>query len=305
MGVFICPLLMKKLFRFLLFLILLSSVCKAEDLNTFDNNDVTILYDNGLEKAALSTARIYPDVKNDLENKIGWEVDFKPVIYLVKTHESFQRISGHPLVVGFAVPEKMLIVIDYSKMASDPFSIASIMKHELCHLLLHKNIHGEKLTKWLDEGVSQWVSGGIADIIMADYSRIDSAVVTGGLIPFKYLTRSFPGDNEGLILAYTQSKSLVEYMANEYGPDGIPHLLNSLKTGNDVESAVSKSFSISFDELEKNWYSDVKKKATWLTILINHLYEIVFFLAAITLVIAYVKIVIRKRSERYDEGDES
>ena len=33
-----------------------------------------------------------------------------------------------------------------------------------------------------------------------------------------------------------------------------------------------------FDELEKNWYSVMQKKATWLTILITHLYEMLFFL---------------------------
>lgn len=279
------------------------NVCHAKDLNTIQKDDVKIIYDDGLEKAAVSSAEIYPDIKKDLEKVIGWEVDFYPTIYLVKDHEHFLRMSGHPLVVGFAVPEEMLIAIDYSKMLSKPFSISSLMKHELCHLLLHKNIHEKNLPKWLDEGVAQWVSDGLADIIMADYSFIDRAIVTERLIPFKYLNQRFPGDNETLILSYAQSKSLVEYMANEYETNGIRDLLNSLRSGNDMESAVRETFFISFDELEKNWYSAMKKKVTWLTILIRNLYEILFFLAAISLIVAYVKIVIRKRAMRDYEDD--
>ncbi len=279
------------------------TVCHARDLNSIRKGDVTILYDDGLEKAAESASRIYPDIKKGLEKILGWEVDFYPAVYLVKDHDRFQRMAGHPLVVGYAVPEKQLIVIDYSKMLSDPFSISSIMKHELCHLLLHKNIPEGNLPKWLDEGISQWVSGGLADIVMADFSRMDRAVVTGRLIPFRYLSRVFPGENEALMLAYAQSKSLVEYMADESGPDGIQALLNSLKGGEDIESAVKGTFLISFDELEKNWYSAMKKHATWLTLIISHLYEIIFFLGAVSLIAAYVKIVIRKRALRDDEDE--
>lgn len=280
------------------------TVSHAEDLKMIQEKEVTIYYDDGLEKAAISAARTYPDVKKALERIIGWQVDFNPDIYLVKSHEQFEQMSGHPLVVGYAVPDKMRIVIDYSKMLSDPFSITSIMKHELCHLLLHKNIKQNNLPKWLDEGIAQWVSGGLADIMMRDHSRIDRAIVTGHLIPFKYLSRSFPRNNETLMLAYAQSKSLVEYIAGEFGPEGIGLLLESLRRGKDMEDAVNDVFLISFDELEKNWYSAMKKRATWLTLLINHMYEIVFFLGALSLIIAYVKIVIRKRAYRDDEDDE-
>jgi hypothetical protein len=296
---------MKYLFLIPIIIILFTTVVNGKELNAIRKDNVIVLYDDDLENAAAAVAQTYPAACEKLEKIIGWDVDFVPTIYLVNTHERFERMSGHSLVVGFAIPERTLIVIDYSKILSDPFSISSIMEHELCHLLLHKNIRRKDLPKWLDEGVSQWASGGIADIIMADISRIDSAVVTDRQIPFKYLTRNFPGDNEGLMLAYAQSKSIVDYMSKEYGSAGIRNLLNSLRAGNDINEAVSGTFRTSFDELEKNWYSDIKNKATWLTLLINHLYEIVFFLASVSLIIGYIKIVIRRRAERYEEDDEN
>ena len=296
---------MKKVFLLIIVHILYISVCHAENLDSIQKDDVVILYDDGLENAAAAAARIYPVVKKGLEKALGWEVDFYPAIYLVKEHEHFQRMSGHPLVVGYAVPEKLLIVIDYSKMLTTPSSVSSIMKHELCHLLLHKNISAENLPKWFDEGVSQWVSGGLADIVMADYSYFDSVIITGRQIPFRYLSERFPADNEALMIAYAQSKSIVEYIAGEFNPDGICRLLNSLRSGKDMEIAVYESFLISFDELEENWYSAMRKKATWLTLFINNFYEFIFFFGALSLVAAYVKTVIRKRAMRDDEDDDS
>ena len=304
-GFFIGLFPMKKTYLIIAIFILCITTCNARDLNAVRKDDVTILYDDGLENAAVSAIGIYPDIKKGLEKIFKWEIDFNPVIYLVKDHEHFQRMAGHPLVVGYAVPDKMLIVIDYSKMLTDPFSVSSIMKHELSHLLLHKNINIKNLPKWLDEGVSQWVSGGLADILTKDSRLIERAIITGRYLPFKYLSERFPGDNESLMLAYAQSKSIVEYIASEFEPDGIQKLLNSLRSGKDIESAIHEIFLISFDELEKNWYSAMNKKAIWLAVLISHLYEIVFFFGAISLIIAYVKIVIRKRAQRDDEDDEN
>ncbi len=303
-GFFIGVFTMKKIFIPLIILMLFITVCHAEDLNSVRQNEVTIVFDDGLENAALAAARIYPEIKSGLEMIIGWKIDFYPTVYLVKDHKRFQLMAGHPLVVGYAVPEKMLIVIDYSKLLSDPLSLSSIIKHELCHLLLHKYINETNLPKWFDEGISQWVSGGLADIMMANRSPLDRAIVTGRLIPFRYLSRRFPGDNESLMLAYAQSRSLVEYMVNKFNPDGLQALLNSLRSGKDMESALYRTFMITFDELEKNWYSAMKEKGAWLTLLISHLYEIIFFLGALSLVAAYVKIAIRKRAMRYSEDDD-
>ncbi|MBN2418977.1 MAG: hypothetical protein JXL81_06300 [Deltaproteobacteria bacterium] len=295
---------MKKLFLTLTVLMFYLPVCHAGDLNAIRQDEVVIFFDDGLENAAVSAARIYPDIKEGLEKLVGWKVDFCPAVYLVKNHEQFKRMAGHDLVVGFAVPRRMQIVIDYSRMLTKPFSVYSIMKHELCHLLLHKNIKYTNLPKWLDEGVSQWVSDGLADILIADYSRIDRAIVTGRPIPFRYLSDSFPVDNENLMLAYAQSKSLVEYIAREHDPEGIRRLLNSLSSGNTIDSAVYEVFQVSFDDLENNWYSAMRKKSTWLTLLINHMYEIIFFLGALSLIIAYVKTIIRKRAQMYDVNDD-
>ncbi len=289
---------MKKFYFLLIVLLLLPGIHYAEELNSISTNHVTVLFDDGLDKAADAAGRRYPAIKESLQKIIGWEIDFKPTLYLVKNHDRFLQMSGHPLVIGFAVPRENLIVIDYSKVLLNPSSFSSLLKHELCHLLLHRYITKSNFPKWLDEGISQWAGDGFADIAIEDYSRVDRAIVTGRQIPFRYLSNTFPADNEALMLAYAQSKSLVEYIVNEHGPDTVHALLTSLKNGNNIDSAVYSSLFISFDELEKNWYSAMNKKGTWLILLINHLYEVLFLFGALSLTAAYIKITFRKRAER-------
>ena len=288
----------------LLFLLIFSTTVQAKEWRTIQSSEVTILHPPALIAVAEETAVSYPEIKSQLENSLGLEVNFSPVIVLEGSHESFLELSGHPLVVGFAVPERLLIVIDYTRVSKDPFSLESITKHELCHLLLHNYIDEGRLPKWFDEGVAQWVSGGLADIVMADHSRLDRTVASGRYIRLKDLENRFPGEEELLMLAYEESKSIVNYIVRQYGPEGLLNVIYLLKSGNGIGGAVLNSFSISFDELEKNWYSALEKNATWMVLFINHLYEFLFFFASISLVIAYMRILIKKRALK-EEDDTS
>jgi hypothetical protein len=65
-------------------------------------------------------------------------------------------------------------------MRVDPFTIELTLKHELCHILLHRAAQGGKIPKWLDEGLAQWVSAGIAEILISSKrSFLNEAVVAG------------------------------------------------------------------------------------------------------------------------------
>jgi hypothetical protein len=105
-----------------------------------------------------------------------------------------------------------------------------------------------------------------------------------------------------LSLAYAESKSLVDFIISEYGPDGLLKLLGYMKDGDGINSAILKSYSVSFDEIEKRWYDSLKKRGTFLTFLINNLYEILFFIAALLLIYGFIRGIIKRRT--YEEEDE-
>lgn len=268
--------------------------------------DVIVLFQEPLRAAAGEVADIYPAVKTRLENIFKWKINFVPTILLIKDSNTFQRMAGSNHIVAFAIPHKNLMVIDYSKMRTHPFSIEVTLKHELCHLLLDHYIKREKLPKWLNEGIAQWVSGGIGELIMSENrSLLDGAILSGKYINIRALKVRFPKDRKSLILAYEESKSLVEYIISKHGKDGILMILKHLSDDNEPDVAILKSLSISIDELEKRWYTYHKKRISWITYLTNNLYGILFFLSALILIYGFIRRLMKKRAyERYEEEND-
>ncbi|UCB49049.1 MAG: hypothetical protein JSW56_18400 [Deltaproteobacteria bacterium] len=276
----------------------------AAQRGTLGEKGVIVLFDEPLRVAAEQAATLYPALKKELENTLARPVNFRPTVLLVKESERFQRMAGTNLIVAFAIPEKNLMVIDYSKTRTDPFSIETTMKHELCHLLLYNHIKEATLPKWLDEGICQWVSDGISEIIMTQKrSVLDEAILSGRYISIRALTGRFPRDERYLVLAYEESKSVVEYMISSFGKEAVLSVLNYLEEGAEMDEALVRGLSISLDELESRWHHHLRRRITWVTYLINHLYEILFFLAAMAMIYGFIRGLMKKRAYR-DEDEE-
>ncbi len=294
----------KAIISVFLLLTIVSPSLAANDTGIIQTDEVALLFEERLRAAARDTAVLYPKLKAQLEETLNWEVDFKPTILLTADRVRFEELTGNSHVVAYAVPTRNLIVIDFTKASTSPFSLGAILKHELCHLLLHNYIRRAHLPKWLDEGVSQWSSDGIAEIIMSGKgSYLNAAVLSKTLIEFEELSTSFPADEKSLLLAYEQSKSLVDYIGKQFGRDGILNLLHHLKEGYEIDVAIQKSLSVGFEELERRWRSQLRKNTTWFTYLAANLYGILFFFGALITIVGFVRLVIKRR--RYEEEEYS
>ncbi len=286
-----------------LFLILVSPLpTPAAELASLHQNGLSVLYPPSLEGAAVEVADLYPSVRKSLEESLKWRIDFQPTLILIKDRRPFVQMAGSDLFAAYAVPERDLMVIDYSKMVAHPFSIEVTMKHELCHLLLHRHIARKNLPKWLDEGVAQWVSGGLAEIITHRKGyALKRATLTGRYLSWEALRDRFPRDRDNLILAYEQSESLVAYIVTHFGLDGLNELLHHLHRGSHLEVAVAKALFTSTDQLEAAWQRELGRSLTLFSMMISHLYEILFFLGALLAVCGFVRYLLKKKA--YDEPD--
>jgi hypothetical protein len=178
------------------------------------------------------------------------------------------------------------------------------MKHELCHLLLHHQIDHGKLPKWLDEGLAQWVSQGIAELIHTQKKSIlNETVLRGQYVRIRTLSNRFPEEKKSLQLAYEASNSFVEYIIKEHGIEGIERVIQHLNTGDTKESAFIAGLSVSLDDLEKGWHDTLRKRITWFNYVVNHLYEILFFLAALIMIYGFIRVFIKKRAYQEDDED--
>lgn len=283
----------------LFFLLIFLNPIYAE-MDTLQTNDVTVLFKGPIGDIARDVIKLYPAVRADLTDTFRWEVGFRPEVVLVDDRDNFRKIVGNDIIVAFAVPSQKLIVLDTSRVYTKPFTLESTLKHELCHILLHHNIKSERLPRWLDEGVCQWASGGIAELMADDDRAIAKASMSERLIKIGELER-FPLDERSLILAYQESKSIVEYIVSEFGKQGILNVLEYLKEGYSVDDSIQKSLSVSLFELEKNWHAHLKRKHTWFSYFSNNLYTILFSLAAIITVYGFIRLLKKKREYKDEE----
>ena len=286
------------------FLLLIAKCLYAGEVRVLEQRHVLVLYEARLGSAAGEVAEIYPATKAGLEGVFGWDFALRPTVLLIMNRERFRRMAESPITVAFAVPGKNLIVIDYSRMNIHPFSLGNTLKHELCHLLLHHHIQGRLLPRWLDEGVCQWVSDGIGDILFDQKrSLLNKAAFRGRFIPLHALKETFPRHKESLILAYEESKSFIAHIIARSGKEGLLKVLGRMKGGENVEVAILKGLSIPLEKLEKDWQQSLRRKVTWFTYLSYHLYEILFALMAFISIAAFIKIVLRKRAYAKEEDE--
>ena len=271
------------------------------------NDDVSVVFEPPLQTAAGEVLRLYPILRQELQAIFGWHLNSRPRVVLIRTNQQFRQITRNRPIVAFASPQNNLIVIDHSRMSTRPFNLHITLKHEMCHLLLHEHIKSANLPRWLNEGVCQWASDGIGELLMDNnWSGLDAAVMAGQTFRFSQLHSRFPTGKSGLMLAYEQSKSVVLYIDRQYGRDAILNILGDLKNGESIETAIFQNLSLSLPQLKKDWLSEIESTPPWLVFFANNVYGILFFLAAVLLVVGFIRAILRRKryAKMEEEGEE-
>jgi hypothetical protein len=271
-----------------------------------ESSGVTIHYDEALKNAAGEVLELYPRIKRDLEGILGWQVDFTPVVILIGDHAKFLKITDNPYITAFAVPARRIIVIDYSRMNINPFTLGMTLKHEMCHLLLGDRIPDERLPRWLNEGFCQWVTGGIAELMVdGRQPSLSKAMLAHRLIPLATLRGHFPGDREELILAYEESRSVIDHMVAEHGRDALISILGYLSKGDALDEAMRKALSLGLDEFERQWVNDLQGRTWWVGYLAANIYSIILFAASLLTIGGFWRLIARRRlrTRLADEDD--
>jgi len=287
----------------IVFIALSASFLSAETGSIY-TNEVHVLFEKPLLPVAREVAELYPAVSSELSRTFRWEIDFRPEIVLPKDRDTFRKMVGSDSILAFAVPERNLIVLDTSRVCTKPFTLRTTLKHELCHLVLHRNIQGDRLPRWLDEGICQWASGGIAELMVEDSDKaLAQATASDMLIPIGGLER-FPDEEKSLLLAYEESKSFVEYLISKSGEDKFLLAMGHFKKGNSLDEALQRIFSMSLHDLEHDWQARLKRKYTWFYYLSSNLYTILFALAALITVYGFIRLLQKKRAYKDAEEEE-
>ncbi len=289
---------------FFLFLLLLAPCSPHARISSLQTEEIAVFFDSGAEKAAYDVLEAYPAVREEISLLLGQKVGFRPEVRLVKGGETFRKLAGSDRVAAFAIPGKNLIVLDISRAYESPFSLEPLLSHELCHLLLYHAAGKRDLPRWFDEGVCQWASGGFAELAAGDAGgSLAKAVASGTLIPLHRL-ETFPQEESALLLAYGESRSIVEYIAGEFGARSIREILAHLRAGHSLDEAFRRALSLSPAGLEEKWQGSLKRRYTWFSYASSHLLTFLFFLAALATLCGFMRMLKRKRDYRDEEQED-
>ena len=271
-----------------------------------EEGNARIVFSPNLEAMAEEVGQIVPQVKEELQRIFGWELQGKPTIVLLQESRQFQQMVKSPLTVAFAQPERNLMVVDCSRTNSHPLQLRNVVKHELCHLYIHQYVENRQVPRWLDEGIAQWASDGISDIVHdRKRSFLNKAAFTGNLLPLASLSRDFPLRDSDFILAYEESKDFIVYIVNRYGKKKMLRILDTIKAGEDSDDAVYSSLNVPLEVIEKDWRSSLVSKTTWFVHLSFYLYEFLFAFGAMITIYAFIRVIMKKRKylRTVDEND--
>jgi hypothetical protein len=301
---------------FAFFIVVPAEWTHAAEKSSLSEGAVTVFFDEQLRGVAEGILGIYPSLTGELEAKLGMDARFPHEIVLVKDAGEFRDMAGSALIVAVAFSGRDLVVVDYTRVVQKPFTLEDTLKHELCHLALYRFVYrpgerGEKgkpaplLPRWLNEGVCQWASGSIGELAaLGSTTRITTAALMDGLIPLRRLEKGFPRAEKPLVLAYEQSRSVVEHIAGRHGRRGLLLVLTALQRGYEIDDALLAGLGRSYDEVERAWVSELKREHTWLRWLSGNIHAVLFALGGLLLLYGFLRVLWRMRNYRDEEEDE-
>lgn len=298
-----CTLLFKMgvAFCFWIFFPIFASFSYADDFKVLKNKNVEVLFPPTLTQVARETAELVPEIRQDLEEIFNGSFFFKPTVILMNDPERFRRMTGSPLIVGFAIPKKNLVVIDYTKI-DNPLKFGYILKHELCHLLLHEHLSQAPIPRWFDEGIAQWVSEGVMDILHDQKDALlPKAAFSDRMIPLGALNEGFPQNPNALRLAYEESKNFIDYLIKSRGRKKLFEILRLMKEGIPFRKAFFKALGTPLYKIEKEWVASLKQNINWFAHLSYYLYELIFALGGLILFYGFIRLWRKKRAYMEEE----
>ncbi|MDI6752637.1 MAG: BamA/TamA family outer membrane protein [bacterium] len=269
---------MKRLF---LLLLLISSFGYSQDFgknkvrykgfiwNVVETEHFDIYFNEGIEPlaslASLWAEEAYARVSQHLKTDVNRRIPF----VLFASHYDFEQTNIILELIdegvgGFAEVFKFRIAIPFSGSYAE---LHHTITHEVTHIfsyqILYPDLFESILTNqfiaqpplWFMEGMAEYEAGPITEegeMVLRD------AVIEGGFISLNQLSDFSMIDN--VYLAYQESRSLIDYIAQTYGEDKLVVMHRKFATRISLDRLIESSLGISISELEEGWRRELKRR---------------------------------------------
>lgn len=171
-------------------------------------------------------------------------------------------LSGQDWVGGHASPELGVILLPAENPRTAVVDLRRRLPHEMSHLLLYEATGASygNVPRWFDEGLATLFES----VPNPNYEpALQHALDQGEVLTFEEMCVRFPDTSTNQIyLAYAQSGSLIKFIQAKYGNEALRQMILAYADGATCESAVSRSLSISLQELSDDWLGDLQPSSS-------------------------------------------
>jgi hypothetical protein len=223
------------------------------DWQEISTDQVTVFFYNGdeefsrtiLESAQSTIDRLQTDFTVERSRNIRiWVYDSK------SDFQGSQAPNSQEWIAGTAYPELQVILAVLPSGNSS--EVGRIVPHEISHQVLYQATRNpfNVPPTWFDEGmaVSAQASGN------EDFpALVERAAEDGRLFSVRSLTSEFPYDPADATLAYAESYSIVQFIINRWGNEGIAAVLDAYKLGVSHDEAFMTALGVDMTELDRLW----------------------------------------------------
>ncbi|MEK7277458.1 MAG: peptidase MA family metallohydrolase [Chloroflexota bacterium] len=176
--------------------------------------------------------------------------------------QSGLRLGGRTWVGGHADPALGVVLVAASPDANGLLSLQHDLPHELTHVMVYQAVGAgyDRMPVWLDEGLAvnaELEPNADFAIALADAAKKAGAIHESPLLSLESLCASFGVDPAQALLSYAESASVVRYVLDRWGPDGVGDLLAAYRDGATCEGGVQRALNVTLAQLQADWQNDV------------------------------------------------
>ncbi len=188
----------------------------------------------------------------DLERMTGVTLSAETRVYVYASSQEMQSATlfAPEWSGGLAFPRYHAVLLAVSPDSLDWGRRA--LAHELAHVVIGSFTFScvDSTPPWVSEGLAMAAEGPL-EAYLGDL--LDRAVREDSLLPLRSLGSDFSGNTDLALLAYAQSRSLVDFLTLHCGQAAMLGLLERFREGLPEDQALRESFGVDRDGLETAW----------------------------------------------------
>ncbi len=212
------------------------------------------------------------------------EPAFRALLTVAPTRAAMDTLVGGrvPEWAGaVALSDRMEIIVPSGRWwPGDRIEEVRVLRHEWAHLALAHRMGRLRIPRWFNEGYAEWAAGRWDE---NGGLRLAIALASGNTPPLDSITLAWPRDPLPASAAYLLSASVIQYLVQSSGTDGLEAFIGSWQEHESFGDALRIVYGATPGQLEADWRKWVRRRYGWLTI-VSH--SAVFWTALVVVLAA-------------------